>query len=112
MEVETLQGEKFTVNIANGTVSITGGDILPVSNVIGTDVEASNGVVHLIDQVLIPPTISEAQKAGAGKPNLVELVGRGRPRVGRRTRRRRSRRKRSGRGHVRIWRAWCNPLIV
>jgi len=65
MEVETLQGEKFTVNVKNGTVTITGGDILPAATVVIGDNEFSNGVAHVIDQVLIPPTISKALKEAA-----------------------------------------------
>jgi len=67
MEVETLQGEKFTVNVKNGTVTITGGDILPVATVVAGDNEFSNGVAHVIDQVLVPPTISEKLKAAAAE---------------------------------------------
>jgi len=36
-----------------------------LAKVIKTDVMASNGVIHVIDQVLIPPTISEALKKAA-----------------------------------------------
>jgi uncharacterized surface protein with fasciclin (FAS1) repeats len=50
LEAETLQGApvKFTVG-ADGSVKI--GD----ANVVATDVEASNGVIHVIDAVLMPP---------------------------------------------------------
>merc|ERR1719454_1987840 len=65
MEVPTIQGEKFTVNVKNDTVTITGGDILPAATVVSADAVASNGVAHVIDQVLIPPTISAALKKGA-----------------------------------------------
>lgn len=51
-EVETLQGEKITVNRSNGGV-ILNGDI----NVTTADVDASNGVVHIIDMVLLPPSL-------------------------------------------------------
>ncbi|MFW5760952.1 MAG: fasciclin domain-containing protein [Cyclobacteriaceae bacterium] len=44
--VETLQGE-----------SIVGNDVIP--NVTTADVRSSNGVVHVIDQVLVPTYISE-----------------------------------------------------
>jgi transforming growth factor-beta-induced protein len=30
------------------------------SNVIATDVDASNGVIHVIDAVLVPPTVDVA----------------------------------------------------
>jgi transforming growth factor-beta-induced protein len=50
MEAETLQGSplKFTVG-ADGSVKIGDG------SVVGADVEASNGVIHVIDTVLLPP---------------------------------------------------------
>merc|ERR550514_1525240 len=70
LEVETLQGEKFTVGIKAGIdPTITGGSILPPANVITTDVEASNGIIHVIDQVLVPPTISAKMQ-----PNLLQLA--------------------------------------
>lgn len=62
-EVETLQGEKFTVNIGD-KVAIQGGDILPPGVVVAANIKAKNGVIHVIDQVLIPPTISAALKGG------------------------------------------------
>ena len=51
MEAETLQGSplKFTVG-ADGSVKI--GD----ASVVGADVEAGNGVIHVIDSVLLPPS--------------------------------------------------------
>lgn len=67
MEVETLQGEKFTVNMKDGKATITGGDILPAATVETGDIAVSNGVAHVIDQVLIPPTISKALKGGAAE---------------------------------------------
>lgn len=51
----TLQGTPLTVNISGSAVSLTdsgGGD----SNVIAVDVQATNGVIHAIDRVLIPST--------------------------------------------------------
>jgi uncharacterized surface protein with fasciclin (FAS1) repeats/plastocyanin len=66
MQVTTLQGEEFTVHLGDrGAATITGGDVLPVVKVINTDVMAANGVIHVIDQVLIPPTIAAAFKAPA-----------------------------------------------
>lgn len=53
-EVETVNGATFTVNVSDGgEVSITdaaGNEI----NVVATDVDASNGVIHVIDGVLLP----------------------------------------------------------
>ena len=53
--VTTVQGATFTVNIdgTSGAVSLTDGSGATV-NVIATDVSATNGVVHVIDGVLLP----------------------------------------------------------
>ena len=47
-ELTTVQGSKLKVSIKDGKVMIYG------TNVITADVPASNGVVHVIDKVLIP----------------------------------------------------------
>ena len=50
LTAETLQGAPLTFTVgADGSVKI--GDV----NVVATDVEASNGVIHVIDAVLMPP---------------------------------------------------------
>ncbi|MEZ4388246.1 MAG: fasciclin domain-containing protein [Candidatus Krumholzibacteriia bacterium] len=46
----TLNGEKVAINLNNG-VQIND------ANVIKTDVQASNGVIHVIDTVLIPANL-------------------------------------------------------
>lgn len=46
--VDTLLGEKIVINIKNGMVYIND------SMVTVTDIEASNGVIHVIDTVLVP----------------------------------------------------------
>jgi uncharacterized surface protein with fasciclin (FAS1) repeats len=51
--VETLSGESFTVNVDGETVSITDGAGRTV-NVIDVDVAASNGVIHVLENVLLP----------------------------------------------------------
>ncbi|MBK6621652.1 MAG: fasciclin domain-containing protein [Saprospirales bacterium] len=53
MMVTTVQGEDFTVNIDGANVTITdanGG----VSTVVLTDVQATNGVIHVLNAVIIP----------------------------------------------------------
>ena len=53
-EVTTVNGATFTVNVGDdGSVSLTDGAGNTV-NVVTTDIEASNGVIHVIDAVLLP----------------------------------------------------------
>ena len=51
-EVELVSGEKATVSSKDGAVSLTIG--ASVANVTAADVEASNGVIHIIDKPLLP----------------------------------------------------------
>ena len=46
---ETLQGSTVAVVAAGGGVTVNG------ANVVGADVKASNGVIHVIDAVILPP---------------------------------------------------------
>ena len=48
--VETLNGASITVTVEDGMVKIDG-----VATVVMTDLEAGNGVVHVIDAVILPP---------------------------------------------------------
>jgi uncharacterized surface protein with fasciclin (FAS1) repeats len=48
-KLKTVQGDTLEVRIAGGEVTVNG------AKVVTPDVEASNGVVHVIDEVLIPP---------------------------------------------------------
>jgi len=50
MEVETVNGELITFNFDASGVSINDS-----ANVVITDIETSNGIVHVIDTVLLPP---------------------------------------------------------
>ena len=53
-EVTTVNGATFTVNVADdGSVSITDATGNEVG-VVQTDIETSNGVIHVIDGVLMP----------------------------------------------------------
>jgi len=52
-KVKTVNGEELTINVDGGKVTITdakGGTV----NVIKTDIVGSNGVIHVIDGVLMP----------------------------------------------------------
>lgn len=55
MEVPTVQGENITVNIdAEGNVTLNGS-----VNVVTVDLQGTNGVIHIIDGVLLPPSYTE-----------------------------------------------------
>jgi len=48
-EADTLQGEPVKIAVKDGKVLINGAEVIK------TDIECSNGVIHVIDAVLIPP---------------------------------------------------------
>jgi len=52
-DVETVAGSPLTVNVDDATGNVSVND----AAVVQTDVQASNGVIHAIDQVLLPPDI-------------------------------------------------------
>ncbi|GIV77041.1 MAG: hypothetical protein KatS3mg050_1435 [Litorilinea sp.] len=65
-QVETVGGAPITVSVSDGTVMIND------ATVIAADVEASNGVIHVIDKVLLPPT-EEAMPEETG-PEMADIV--------------------------------------
>ena len=54
-EATTLAGQDVTITVDGDSV-VLNDDI----NVIATDIEACNGVIHVIDGVLVPPSIADA----------------------------------------------------
>jgi len=44
-----------TLNGADITISLEGGPSVNGANIIAADIEASNGVIHVIDAVILPP---------------------------------------------------------
>ncbi len=57
----TLQGEEVDLDLTDGVFTIAGANISDVDNI------ASNGIVHVIDAVILPPSVAEAL-AGAAAP--------------------------------------------
>ncbi|HWL50121.1 MAG TPA: fasciclin domain-containing protein [Acidimicrobiia bacterium] len=54
----TAQGEDIAITVAGDSVKVN------EANVVSTDIPASNGVIHVIDQVILPPSMSEAAAMG------------------------------------------------
>ena len=50
-KAKTVQGEDVNVSISYGNVKISG------AKVVAADVKAKNGVVHVIDKVILPPSM-------------------------------------------------------
>jgi uncharacterized surface protein with fasciclin (FAS1) repeats len=53
--VKTVQGEKITIRNRNGVM-------VNNAKVIKTDVLADNGVIHVIDSVLLPPSFTKSEE--------------------------------------------------
>src|SRR6056297_3385086 len=61
-EVETVEGQTVAVSLDDGV-------FVNDANVVTADVQASNGVIHVIDSVLLPPDVDPAAllESGAGE---------------------------------------------
>ena len=71
--VATLDGENITtVNGADITITIDD-DTVKVNNatVVTTDIQATNGIIHVIDTVLLPPTEGRGQWAGCARKGIL-----------------------------------------
>ena len=53
-----IEGEPITIAVSGGSVVLNG-----TTNVVKTDIMASNGIIHVIDAVLVPPSIARAMQA-------------------------------------------------
>ena len=57
MAADVAAGEVTTVEGSTFEITTMGGVKVNTANVTSTDVPASNGVIHVIDAVLVPPTV-------------------------------------------------------
>ncbi len=67
--LETLEGSRLSVNTTDGVVTVDG------ATVIQSDIEASNGVIHVIDAVMVPPTVSLGGGNETGNMTMTETTG-------------------------------------
>ena len=65
----TLQGEDVAITVADGNVFLN-----ETTQVIITDIEASNGVIHVIDTVLLPPSMSAEEEMMEDAPSIAEIA--------------------------------------
>ena len=67
---ETVQGETIDITVQDGNVMVNG------ANVIITDIEASNGVIHVIDAVILPPSMTAApeEEMMEEMPDIVDIA--------------------------------------
>jgi uncharacterized surface protein with fasciclin (FAS1) repeats len=73
-KVTTVSGDPFYVSIApNNEIWINGN-----TRITATDVQASNGIIHVLDNVITPPTLNIAEIAiastTAAQPQFTQLV--------------------------------------
>lgn len=64
---KTLAGDSLRISIRDGRLAVND------ANVVINDLEASNGIIHVIDKVLLPPA-SDIVATAAATPNLKTLV--------------------------------------
>ena len=60
MAADVTAGDVATVEGSTIAITTDGGVMVNEANVVTTDVDASNGVIHVIDAVLIPPDVDPA----------------------------------------------------
>ena len=68
LEVDTLQGSPVAITLSDA------GAMVNDANLIATDIEASNGVIHVIDSVLMPPSEEAAMAADASAEAMPEAA--------------------------------------
>jgi transforming growth factor-beta-induced protein len=77
LKATTVQGQQITFGIKDGKASITDANGR-MSNIVATNVQATNGVVHVIDKVILPkanpPAPTDIVAVAAGNPDFSILV--------------------------------------
>lgn len=75
LSTDLANGEVGTLlDNANVTVDLSGGVMINSSNVTTADIEGSNGVIHVIDEVLLPPNIYNIALRNGSFNTLVAAV--------------------------------------
>lgn len=69
LEVATLQGESVKFTLGDGVAMVND------ANLIATDIETSNGVIHVIDSVILPPVAEATPTPAEEPPTLLPVTG-------------------------------------
>ena len=64
-EIMTVEGQPIMITIVDGKVMLN-----KSATVVKTDIGASNGVIHVIDTVIMPPAKKAAAMSPAAKPGM------------------------------------------
>jgi uncharacterized surface protein with fasciclin (FAS1) repeats len=67
-DVTTVEGSPLPITVTGGTVQVGG------ATVVTPDVTASNGVIHVIDQVLLPPELEIGGGEAAQPATVVDVI--------------------------------------
>lgn len=67
LTVETLEGSPLTFTVSDGVVKVNDAVVTT------TDIKAANGVIHVIDTVILPPAV-EVPAAGEGDATAQDIV--------------------------------------
>jgi transforming growth factor-beta-induced protein len=70
----TFEGQPAPVTVSTAGGVKVGDAVLTNANVVATDVAASNGVIHAIDKVLVPPGVLNIVQMAQLNPELSSLV--------------------------------------
>jgi uncharacterized surface protein with fasciclin (FAS1) repeats len=68
LEAATAQGANVTFSAKDGAVMIND------ATIVTTDIEASNGVIHVIDAVILPPAEAAAEEPAAEMADIVDTA--------------------------------------
>ena len=71
-EAKTVQGQSVKIDVSSGVT-------VDSARVVKTDVPATNGVIHVIDNVLLPPDVKLAATGGGVGDNIRLAIERGVP---------------------------------
>jgi uncharacterized surface protein with fasciclin (FAS1) repeats len=68
LEAATLQGEAVAFTIGDGTAMVND------ANIVAADIETTNGVIHVIDTVILPPSLLAAVAAADEEAMMAEAT--------------------------------------